>query len=292
MYAGHHQKRVTVPGSLHGTLNQTEKSVFYAVALAFQSNSEFYLTTEDTLFGDFDDIIIVTSTGRVSAIQFKHKRDIAEASPISINEALVEAKGDYTFFEYYRSIENSNPNWANDAGLELELHTNRPADSQFAFIFDNNTKKIKTEFFDVNTTKKHFSLMREIVITSILKGNNKLLNSKPPLESYLDYLNDLLSVLEDNNPQSPQINFLDKTFENLYKVFKPSVVKRAKPQQKINIIKVALQNIYANKELFTNYWSKLRNFLNKNLLPYSTISHQDIINASIHLERHRILSYS
>ena len=72
-----HQKRLTVPGTLHGTINQITKSMFQAFIRAYhRPGCDFYIVTEDTTFGDFDDLVIITSQGKVTAIQYKHVKTV------------------------------------------------------------------------------------------------------------------------------------------------------------------------------------------------------------------------
>ena len=60
--------------------------MFHAVVLAYTSNSDFYLVIEDTAFGDFDDLVIVTEEGKVTAIQYKHEAETTNAALLIVTD--------------------------------------------------------------------------------------------------------------------------------------------------------------------------------------------------------------
>ncbi len=146
-----HQKRPTVPGTLHGTINQIAKSMFHAFFMAYKTNKEFYIVTEDTTFGDFDDLVIVTADATVTAIQYKHTK-ITSSSSIGISDITTSSEEGkkLTFYKYYNSLEINRPDWILQHGLELELASNLSVEYQLSICIDVNSTHFTNAFFENN----------------------------------------------------------------------------------------------------------------------------------------------
>jgi hypothetical protein len=276
-----HQKRQTVPGTLHGTINQITKAMFHAFVNAYTANHDFYIVTEDTGFGDFDDLVLVTDQGRVTAIQYKHVKNVTENTRISVND-IISVSGnskELMFYKYYQSLIKQRPGWENEPLLTFELTSNSPVGEYLGACIDPNTKQFKLEFFGDNLSFQ--ALMHKIIVASILKHNQKLNTAIPNiLEPYLNYLQHLLSNHQIGT------NLLDK----LFKVFKTVGKAQYNDQKKIAQIQAVIQQLRTGvrNELTDDEWKKLKKIFEGNVIPYSGITHLDVIRSSQHQESAKV----
>lgn len=295
-----HQKRQTFPNTIHGTVNQIDKTMFHAVVLAYTSNSDFYLVIEDTAFGDFDDLVIVTEEGKVTAIQYKHEAETTNAAPISVSSTLTKTKaekndqnneedsqgskeGNYKIYKYYRSIEEKMPEWYENEAIVFEIATNREINEQYSTCFMEGNKRA----FLTDRTG-YFALTRQVIVASILKGVNKLEKAFEPknIDECLDYLICLASNIDIND------HLLSDTLDSLFKVFKRLEHKKVSKNNKIQFLKELFENFKAKKENFNqNQWQELLSFMQKNVFRYAGISHLDVIGANQHTEKDRVVTF-
>ena len=94
-------KRETIPNAGHGNDFQIHYTMFSAFVCAYQHNISFHLSTEDTAFGDFDDVVITYSNGEVDAMQLKHLKDINEQLGIG---ALANQSGKFSVKKHLASL--------------------------------------------------------------------------------------------------------------------------------------------------------------------------------------------
>lgn len=71
-------KRHTVPDTGHGPNYQIQQSMdwafYYAYEVSEAKDQSFQLHTEDTTYGDFDDLVVITDKG-IEAFQYKHRKE-------------------------------------------------------------------------------------------------------------------------------------------------------------------------------------------------------------------------
>lgn len=277
-----HKKRPTVPNTLHGTINQITKAMFHAFINTYISESDFYIVTEDTAFGDFDDLVLVTSEGKVTAIQYKHVKKVTAETEISTND-IITAGGngkELMFYKYYHSLITQRPQWENEPNLTLELASNSPIDQTLSACIDPNTKQFYEKFFTGET--KFPALILKIIIASILKHNNKL-NFDDPTDRtpYLNYLDLLLLNYKVNE------NLLEKLFQAL----KPRGKKCQNDNEKIKVIKEVVKSLRDSKKNSEKEWEKLSKLFREAIIPYSGITHFDVIRTSVCAEEEKVIKF-
>lgn len=279
-----HEKRQTVPGTLHGTINQISKSMFHAFVNAYMSDRDFYIVTEDTTFGDFDDLVLVTGEGFVTAIQYKHVKNVTDNSTITFND-VTTVSGDnkeLMFYKYYLSLVSQRPQWKNEQRLMLELASNSPIDQNLSICLNPDTKMFNDAFFSETTSLPAF--LRQIIIASILKHTGRLDKIMPKdVIPYGDYLDCFYKNYKEINPNS---------LDEIFNIFRNPKQSRYNKEEKIRIIKKNINELKSGSRSFTqNEWKNLCVFLKGNVIPYIGIKHLDVIMANEDLEKDQVILF-
>jgi ABC-type oligopeptide transport system ATPase subunit len=190
-----HEKRQTIPDTGHGTKYQIHFSMFYAFYCAYQLNLNFTLYTEDTAYGDFDDLVIITQRG-TSAFQFKHRKSI-EASPLPINDFLTGSGNgkELMFYKYFDSLYNKIKR-GEYPHTAFKLVTNHTLPTELIECLNTQQTQFSEGFFQGSTAR--LRIIKAFIIASIEKHASKVTSSTtiPSIAQIATFLLDLCQVPE------------------------------------------------------------------------------------------------
>ncbi len=282
------EKRQTVPNVLHGTLNQVNKSMYHAFVLSYVKQIDFHLTTEDTAFGDFDDLIIKT-TQDVTAIQYKHILKPSSKTALTIND-LITKSGDgkeLMLYIYYYSLTNKRPNWANEKNLHLELTTNNTILSDLERCLDPDTGHFHDAFFQENT---ELTLARKVCIASILKYSKDTDLPELPIDQVPSDLTPYISYLELIVRTHAQIS--GDILTSLHTVLINRDKARYSKDEKLSDLNRVFGRYRSGKRrLVKETWNQLLQLFNRNVFSYSNITHIDVLKAEIHPKNSHAIAF-
>ncbi len=180
-----YNKRQTIPNTAHGTVYQIYNSIYYAFTYAYKQKIPFELHTEDTGYGDFDDLVLILPD-KVTAMQLKHRKEesAANSKELSFSDFITgSSKGHkLTLYKYFDSLSDKLATEKFDKH-DFQLVSNYELPTELRRCIDPESGKFTDKFLSGDDSETW--LTRTLIVASIEQNSkneeikkNNLLNSQ------------------------------------------------------------------------------------------------------------------